>query len=102
MTNFWRVLNESLPGRVAGELDRLASGAQAGSRVYARWHRGASVWASWSRPAQLRTLGVMVATAVGTHLLMVWPARPGGGWWLIMPAIAAALSALAIATSRGE
>lgn len=102
MTRFWRLLNESLPGRVVGGLGRVASQARTGSRVWEGWQRVAAAWASWSRPAQLRAIGVMGATAVATHLLMVWPARPAGGWWLIVPAIAAAFSAAASAASGGE
>ncbi|HWI16573.1 MAG TPA: hypothetical protein VNT81_02410 [Vicinamibacterales bacterium] len=81
---WWRTLDASLIGRGASAATAAFRRADAESQL-AQALRSV---AAQPPVARMRFVGVMTLVAAFVHVALMWPNRPIGFWWLIVPAIA--------------
>ena len=98
-SGMWRIVDESAIGRalawIVGQRDR----AWSTSRAMAEWHRAVDSWQALGPVRRFRLTGVMVLVAVGVHVALVASTQPVGGWWLVLPGIAAVFGAAVLVLS---
>jgi hypothetical protein len=98
-SGIWRIVDESAIGRMLAWIVRQCDRAQTSSLAVAGWGRAVSSWKSYGPSERMRMIGVVVLVAAGVHIALAASAQPVGGWWLILPGIAAMFGAVALALS---
>jgi EamA domain-containing membrane protein RarD len=97
------VANVVASGTVARGIARVIAAGRASlgsSRVVALLRPLAASWREADWAAQRRGLGVLLLTAVATHLVLVLASTTPRGWlWLILPGMASAVGLLLLAAA---
>lgn len=95
----WRIVDDSVIGRILAWITQQFDRAQPSSQAIAAWHRTVSSWGAYEPALRMRLTGIVVLTASGVHVALAASAQPVGGWWLILPGLAATFGALAMLLS---
>jgi len=95
----WRLVDDSAIGKVLAWIVQQCDRARPTSRAMAGWHRAVSSWEAYRPVVRMRMTGVMVLVATGVHFALAASTQPVGGWWLILPGMAATFGTVALVLS---
>lgn len=98
-SGMWQIVDESAIGRALAWISDQRDRAWPTSRAMAVWRFAVDSWDGFGPMRRMRMTGVMVLVAVGVHVALAASAQPDGGWWLILPGIAAMFGAAALVLS---
>lgn len=95
----WEQLMSSIVGRAGARLIDITTRAAADSIVVTALRTGYDAWPALPAVVRFRALGLLILTAVATHLVMTASTPTPGAWRFLLPGLAATFGVVALGLS---
>ena len=95
----WPILEDSVAGRALSSVAAGLEQARPHSRLGNALRAQLTAWTMHGPLGRMRMVGIAVLVAVVIHVALGATTQPVGGWWLVVPGVAAFFGAAAVALS---